>query len=82
MQLLSAALTHCRFEASHTAADEVVYLRILKLMEGMISGPGGELLSDESVCHVMETGLGLCCEPRFSQLLQRSAELTSKLPLR
>jgi brefeldin A-resistance guanine nucleotide exchange factor 1 len=76
MQLLSAALTHCRFEASHTAADEVVYLRILKLMEGMISGPGGELLSDESVCHVMETGLGLCCEPRFSQLLQRSAELT------
>jgi brefeldin A-resistance guanine nucleotide exchange factor 1 len=76
MQLLSLAITHCRFEASHTPADEVVYIRILKLMEGMISGPGGELLSDESVCHIMETGLGLCCESRFTQILQRSAEIT------
>jgi brefeldin A-resistance guanine nucleotide exchange factor 1 len=76
MQLLSLAITHCRFEASNTAADEVVYIRILKLMEGMISGPGGELLSDESVCHIMETGIGLCCESRFTQILQRSAEIT------
>jgi len=76
MQLLSLAITHCRFEASNSSADEVVYIRILKLMEGMISGPGGELLSDESVCHIMETGLGLCCESRFTQILQRSAEIT------
>ncbi|KAF2396554.1 Sec7-domain-containing protein [Trichodelitschia bisporula] len=75
MQLLSAAITHCRFEASSTAADEVVYVRILKLMEGMVSGPGGDILSDESVCQIMETGLGLCCESRFTQLLQRSAEI-------
>ena len=76
MQLLSAAITHCRFEASNTPADEVVYIRILKLMEAMISGPGGDLLSDESVCHIMETGLGLCCEPRFTQILQRAAEIS------
>jgi brefeldin A-resistance guanine nucleotide exchange factor 1 len=76
MQLLSAALTHCRFEASttHSSHDEVVFLRILKLMESMISGPGGELLSDESVCHIMETGLGLVMETRFSVILQRAAE--------
>jgi golgi-specific brefeldin A-resistance guanine nucleotide exchange factor 1 len=76
MHLLSLGITNCRFEASNTPADEVVYIRILKLMEGMISGPGGELLSDESVCHIMETGLGLCCESRFTQILQRSAEIT------
>jgi golgi-specific brefeldin A-resistance guanine nucleotide exchange factor 1 len=76
MQLLSLGITNCRFEASNSPADEVVYIRILKLMEGMISGPGGDLLSDESVCHIMETGLGLCCESRFTQILQRSAEIT------
>ncbi len=76
MQLLSLGITNCRFEASHTPADEVVYIRILKLMEAITSGPGGDLLSDESVCHIMETGLGLCCEPRFTQILQRSAEIT------
>lgn len=76
MQLLSAALTHCRFEASNTAADEIVFLRILRLMEGIISGPGGEILSDESMCQIMETGLRLCCEAKLTQMLQRSAEIS------
>ena len=75
-QLLAATLTHTRFEASNTAADEVVFLRVLKLMEGMISGPGGDLLSDESMCQIMETALRLCCEARITQLLQRSAEMS------
>ena len=76
MQLLSAAVTHCRFEASDSAADEIVLLRILKLMENMLSGPGGILLSDESVCEMMETGLSMCCQGRLSELLRRSAEMT------
>ena len=76
MQLLSAAVTHCRFEASDSAADEVVLLRILKLMEIMLSGPGGDALSDESVCEMMETGLSMCCQGRLSELLRRSAEMS------
>ncbi|KAL8719313.1 MAG: hypothetical protein Q9225_003677 [Loekoesia sp. 1 TL-2023] len=76
MQLLSAAITHCRFEASDSAADETVLLRILKLMEGILSGPGGDLLGDESVCEMMETGLSMCCQIRLSELLRRSAEMS------
>ncbi|KAL9584355.1 MAG: hypothetical protein Q9212_002170 [Teloschistes hypoglaucus] len=76
MQLLSAAITHCRFEASDSAADETVLLRILKLMEGILSGPGGNLLGDESVCEMMETGLSMCCQLRLSELLRRSAEMS------
>lgn len=76
MQLLSAAITHCRFEASDSAADEIVLLRILKLMEGMLSGPGGDFLGDESVCEMMETGLSMCCQMRLSELLRRSAEIS------
>ncbi|KAL2800397.1 hypothetical protein BJX66DRAFT_331975 [Aspergillus keveii] len=75
MQLLSAAITHCRFEASDSSADEIVLLRILKLMEGMLSGPEGELLGDESVCEMMETGLSMCCQGRLSEVLRRSAEI-------
>ncbi|KAL8818108.1 MAG: hypothetical protein Q9223_003184 [Gallowayella weberi] len=76
MQLLSAAITHCRFEASDSAADETVLLQILKLMEGILSGPGGDLLGDESVCEMMETGLSMCCQVRLSVLLRRSAEMS------
>ncbi|KAE9962249.1 hypothetical protein BLS_000590 [Venturia inaequalis] len=76
LQNLAAAITHCRFEASSTSADEIVYVRILNLMEALISGPTGDMLSDESVCQIMETGLGLCCDQRFTQILQRSAEIT------
>ena len=76
MQLLSAAITHCRFEASDSAADEIVLLQILRLMESMISGPGGDLLGDESVCEMMETGLSMCCQKRLSELVRRSAEMS------
>ncbi|KAL6719100.1 GDP/GTP exchange factor for ARF [Lecanora helva] len=76
MQLLSAAITHCRFEASDSAADEIVLLGILELMESMLSGPGGDLLGDESVCEMMETGLSMCCQARLSDLLRRKAEMS------
>ena len=76
MQSLSIAITHCRFEASDSAADEIVLLRILNLMEGMLSGPGGDLLNDESVCKMMECGLSMCCQSRLSELLRRSAEMS------
>ncbi|KAI9705603.1 MAG: GDP/GTP exchange factor for ARF [Candelina mexicana] len=76
MQLLASAITHCRFEASDSSADEIVLLRILKLMEGMLSRAGGETLGDESVCEMMETGLSMCCQIRLSELLRRSAEIS------
>ena len=76
MQRLSSAVTHCRFEASDSATDEIVLFRILKLMEGMITGPGGEVIGDESMCEMMETGISMCCQVRLSELLRRSAEVS------
>ncbi|TGO79168.1 hypothetical protein BELL_0041g00120 [Botrytis elliptica] len=76
MQSLSAAMTNCRFEARDTVAEEKVYQKILKLMEGMLSGPGGDLLSDGSVCKMMETNLNMCCQPQLSELFRGSAEMT------
>lgn len=76
MQLLSSTVTHCRFEADNTATDEVVFLRILKLMEIMITGSPGNVLGDQSVCEMMECGLSLCCHLRTTEVLRRSAEIS------
>lgn len=76
MQRLSSAVTHCRFEASDSATDEIVLFRILKLMEGMITGPTGDVIGDESMCEMMETGISMCCQVRLSELLRRSAEVS------
>ncbi|KAK0722283.1 hypothetical protein B0T26DRAFT_641174 [Lasiosphaeria miniovina] len=74
MQSLSAAITHCQFDISDSAQEEVVLLMILHLMEHMLSGPGGDILSDESVCDMMGRGLTICSRSRFSEVLRRTAE--------
>lgn len=74
MQSLSAAITHCQFDISDSAQEEVVLLMILQLMEDMLSGPGGDILSDESVCDMMGRGLTICSRPRFSEVLRQTAE--------
>lgn len=76
MQSLSAAVTHCQFDISDASQGEVVLLMILNLMEDMMSGPGGHILSDESVCDMMGRGLAICSQPRFSAVLRRTAEAT------
>ncbi|CEJ95123.1 Putative Cytohesin-2 [[Torrubiella] hemipterigena] len=74
MQSLASAVTHCQFDVSDAAQGEVVLLMILNLMEDMMSGPGGDILSDESVCDMMGRGLAICSQPRFSPVLRRTAE--------
>ncbi|PHH73087.1 hypothetical protein CDD82_5663 [Ophiocordyceps australis] len=74
MQSLSSAVTHCQFDVSDPTQGEVVLFMILHLMEDMMSGPGGDILSDESVCDMMSRGLAICSQPRFSPVLRRTAE--------
>ncbi|CAK7211291.1 GDP/GTP exchange factor for ARF [Sporothrix eucalyptigena] len=76
MQALSQAITHCQFDISDHAQEEVVLLMILNLMEDMLSGPGGDILSDESVCDIMGRGLTICSRPRYSEVLRQTAEAT------
>ncbi|KAK5165588.1 GDP/GTP exchange factor for ARF [Saxophila tyrrhenica] len=76
MQLLASTVTHCRFEGDNSPSDEVVFLRILKLMEDMICGASGDVLGDQSVCEMMECALSICCHLRMSEVLRRSAEIS------
>lgn len=63
---ISSAGTHCKFEASDSAGDEVVLLKILDVLKNTLTSPLGEILSDEAVCEIMETGLSMCCQMRLS----------------
>lgn len=63
---LSKAATRCKFEASDSVSDEVVLLKILDVIRGLVLGGVGSGLSDESVCEMMETGLSMCCQMRLS----------------
>ncbi|RUS35496.1 hypothetical protein BC938DRAFT_482565 [Jimgerdemannia flammicorona] len=74
MATLSSAATHCKFEASDSVSDEVVLLKILQVLEMALTSDCGQVLSDEAVCEMMETGLSMCCQMRLSELLRRSAE--------
>ncbi|GAA5913201.1 Arf family guanine nucleotide exchange factor GEA2 [Sporobolomyces salmoneus] len=76
MAQLSTAGTHCKFEASDSVSDEVVLLKILDVLRNCLTGKHASVLSDESVCEMMETGLSMCCQMRLSEMLRRSAERT------
>lgn len=66
MNGLSSAATHCKFEASDAASDELVLLRMLQVLQMAITSECGQVLSDEAVCEMMETGLSMCCQMRLS----------------
>ncbi|KNF04843.1 hypothetical protein PSTG_01897 [Puccinia striiformis f. sp. tritici PST-78] len=79
MSQISAAGTHCRFEASDSTSDEIVLLKILDVLEHALTGPVGYILTDGAVCQMMETGLSMCCQMRLSEMLRRSAERTMQV---
>lgn len=73
---LALAITHCRFEATDQAEDDAVLLKILSIMEEIVCGIGSDLLTDESLCEIIETCLSMACQMRRGDLLRRSAEMT------
>ncbi|GJJ73716.1 golgi-specific brefeldin A-resistance guanine nucleotide exchange factor 1 [Entomortierella parvispora] len=76
MQRLAVAATHCKFEASDSVSDEIVLLKILQVLRVALTSGPGSLLSDESVCSMIETGLSMCCQLQLSEMLRKSAEHT------
>ena len=66
MSKLSSAATHCKFEASDSVSDEFVLLKILQVLKLALTCEVGKVLSDETLCEMMETGLSMCCQMRLS----------------
>ncbi|KAF8522156.1 hypothetical protein BU17DRAFT_45284 [Hysterangium stoloniferum] len=72
---LSNTVANCKFEASDSAGDEAVLLRIISVIKEAICGNVGATLGDVEICEMLETVLTISCQMRASEVLRRSAEL-------
>merc|ERR1719339_879657 len=71
---LADAVTHARFVGSDPSSDEVVLMKILDVLRILILSRVGLLLTNESICEIMQSTLRICFEPRLSELLRRTAQ--------
>ena len=58
------------------SADEVVLMKIMEVLRTLMLSPVGLLLTNESVCEIMQSTFRICFENRLSELLRKTAEHT------
>jgi len=71
---LADAVTHARFVGSDSSSDEVVLMKILEVLRILILSKVGLLLTNESICEIMQSTFRICFEPRLSELLRKTAQ--------
>lgn len=74
VEAVAAAVTHARFVGTDQGADEVVLWEILTVLRTLILGPVGHLLTNESVCEILNSSFRICFETRLSELLRNCTE--------
>ncbi|CAG8532938.1 4128_t:CDS:10 [Paraglomus brasilianum] len=74
-QIIEQGIFTARRGINNTRRDDLSskYLEQLRLA---LTSEVRQVLSDESLCEMMETGLSMCCQMRLSEMLGRSAEHT------
>ncbi|ESO85819.1 hypothetical protein LOTGIDRAFT_130403 [Lottia gigantea] len=73
---IADAVTHARFVGTDPSTDEVVLMKILYVLRTLLLCPAGVLLTNESVCEIMQSCFRICFEMRLSEFLRKSAEHT------
>ncbi|WWC66365.1 uncharacterized protein I206_100266 [Kwoniella pini CBS 10737] len=88
---VTSALSQCRFPSSSPQQDELVLLRLLRVIDSLVSpismpvtpdnsayGIGNMLdhMGDESVCELLEVGLGMLARARLGEGVRNSAQTT------
>ncbi|WVR05849.1 hypothetical protein IAU60_002875 [Kwoniella sp. DSM 27419] len=85
---ITSALSTCRFPSSSPQQDELVLLRLLRVIESLVApipmpqkdtslkGIGNMLdhMGDESVCELLETGLGMLARSRLGEGVRSTAQ--------
>ncbi|CAB4252760.1 similar to Saccharomyces cerevisiae YEL022W GEA2 Guanine nucleotide exchange factor for ADP ribosylation factors (ARFs) [Maudiozyma barnettii] len=70
------SLTHCRFEGSQQTSDDSVLLKVVMLLNSIISSPNGSCISDSIMYDVVQTIMSLACNKRRTEVLRKAAEAT------
>ncbi|TNN16797.1 Golgi-specific brefeldin A-resistance guanine nucleotide exchange factor 1 [Schistosoma japonicum] len=54
---------------------KVVLMKVLHLLRTLLLVPAGSLVSDRAITGILQTCFRICFEPKFSELLRKTAEL-------
>jgi len=73
-EAVADAVTHARFVGVDPAADEIVLMKIMEVLRALVLSQVGPLLTNESVCEIMQSTFRICFETRLSELLRKMAE--------
>lgn len=73
---LILSLTRCRFEAADQSSDDAVLLKVMRLLEKLVTSGYSRLLPNAIMSEVIQTCLSLACNKRRSEVLRRAAEMT------
>lgn len=73
-EAITDAVIHAHFVSTDSVSDEIVLMRILQVLHRLFVSPLGALLSNESVCELMQSCFRMCFIERANDLLRRSAE--------
>jgi len=73
---IARATTHCRFEPSSTADDEVVLMRLLEVIGNALRCGAGAALTDETVWDMAQCCFLISRVEHGSHLLQKTGETT------
>lgn len=73
-EAITDAVIHAHFVSTDSSSDEIVLMKILQVLHRLFVCPLGALLSNESVCELMQSCFRMCFIERANELLRKSAE--------
>ena len=74
---VATSIAACKFEHTDATTDELVLMRLLRVMETLMNTENlCAVLTDVSVCSLVETAFQICFVAKYSDTLRDSAERT------
>ncbi|KAH3660494.1 hypothetical protein OGAPHI_007080 [Ogataea philodendri] len=69
-----SALSRCRFEGTDQTQDDILLIKIIQLLEVIVSSKLGDLLTDDSMYETVSTCFSLAINTRRREILRSAAE--------
>lgn len=69
-----STLAHCRFEGADQTQDDILLVKIIQLLEYLVTSPLGKLLTDDSMYEIISTCFSLAINTRRRDMLRSAAE--------
>jgi len=73
-EAITDAVIHAHFVSTDSSSDELVLMKILQVLHRLFVSHMGALLSNETVCELMQSCFRMCFIDRANELLRKSAE--------